>query len=137
MVSACLCQATVRRTGLPCLRKTKTGSDFCGYHQNNNQPTENNCSEDCTICMCPIQKNSMIITPCKHTFHKTCLNQWTQRGKNSCPNCRGPVGSSSMDNDLVEIRDLFYNYYFNHVNHEETPIQFYLYNTLTGVLIEV
>lgn len=93
MVSACLCQATVRRTQLPCLRKTKAGSDFCGYHIKNSPPTETD--EDCTICMCSIDNKKprdVVTTPCKHVFHKACLDQWTSRGNNSCPLCRGSLG---------------------------------------------
>lgn len=91
MVSACVCQAIVHRTQLPCLRKTKTGSDFCGYH--NKKKDED--TVECTICMCPIhpnKKRTLITTPCKHVFHKACLNEWTSLGKYSCPLCRGDLG---------------------------------------------
>lgn len=88
MVSTCLCQAVVRRTNLPCLRKTKAGSDFCGYHHPPPPPPE----DDCTICMCPMKKNrDTVTTPCKHIFHKACLNQWTSRGNHSCPLCRASL----------------------------------------------
>lgn len=99
MVSACLCQAIVRKTKLPCLRKTKAGRDFCGYHVRGNPPSKalleeaSTPDEDCSICLCavePLHRTTWTITSCcKHAFHKTCLNKWFAKGHNTCPLCRG------------------------------------------------
>ena len=29
---------------------------------------------------------------CRHAFHKGCLDEWLQKGKNNCPVCRSRVG---------------------------------------------
>jgi hypothetical protein len=78
------CQAIVCKTQKPCLRKTKEGTDFCGYHSKN---------EKCSICFDSIEKSKQWVTPCcnKIAFHKTCMDQWTSRGKSSCPLCRATL----------------------------------------------
>ena len=155
--SKCLCQATVRRTGLPCLRKTKAGSDYCGYHHANQQNKKD--SEDCSICMNPLL-HSTITTPCHHVFHKSCLNEWTEYGKNSCPNCRGCLGLSLLPPPPPPtsprrsvVHTTVYDFFrtFNETNgytlldaneyilstHEDDPERLFLYNTLTGILVLV
>jgi hypothetical protein len=91
MVSACLCQATVRKTLLPCLRKTKAGSDFCGYHQKQapkNKPAAPAEETECSICLCAMNPIDTWITPCcKRAFHKKCIDQWTSKSP-TCPLCR-------------------------------------------------
>ena len=41
----------------------------------------------CAICLEDL-KHNLIITPCKHQFHRTCLEKWI---KNSCPLCRRKI----------------------------------------------
>lgn len=42
--------------------------------------------EECSICT-GTETGAMYLTPCKHTFHRDCLNNW-RRINNNCPNCR-------------------------------------------------
>jgi len=53
----------------------------------NNAPTDEN--NDCSICLNELTPDPYT-TPCGHSFHKTCLDQWLQQEKsgNACPNCR-------------------------------------------------
>ena len=45
--------------------------------------TKNN---TCSICLFDLE-NNLIILPCKHTFHKSCMDQW-KTYQQSCPYCR-------------------------------------------------
>ena len=46
---------------------------------------------NCTICLdnFTIGKSNVILTPCKHVFHKKCLSDWLHKNKSNpiCPNC--------------------------------------------------
>lgn len=44
----------------------------------------------CAICLNSINKNQIIYTTdCKHTFHKSCINNWFKKNFTStCPMCR-------------------------------------------------
>ena len=43
---------------------------------------------ECCICLNQInRKEKIIILPCKHYFHKSCLLEWYKKSK-SCPTCR-------------------------------------------------
>lgn len=119
MVSACLCQATVRKTGLPCLRKTKAGVDFCGYHQNQapKKQAQTEKETDCSICLCAVKtkdpKHTWITPCCKQAFHKKCIDPW-KSSKQTCPLCRhrfesgasarARLASETVANRLEEFR---------------------------------
>jgi len=59
------------------------------------QAIRNGMSE-CPICCENIIIGQSAITKCKHTFHKTCLDAWLNRGKSSCPYCRREVLRSDL-----------------------------------------
>lgn len=42
---------------------------------------------ECTTCLEEIS-NGGVTTRCNHVFHITCLEQWLDEPKNTCPNCR-------------------------------------------------
>lgn len=42
---------------------------------------------ECTICFETLSSGS-ITTRCHHVFHETCLVQWFDQTRNTCPNCR-------------------------------------------------
>ena len=105
----CLCKATVRRTGQPCQRETKNGLRYCGYHKNTitipsrepsappPPPPESEDLQECSICMTEITENDKTVTtPCKHVFHKRCIDKWKQRSDTApnCPNCRAVIGKA-------------------------------------------
>lgn len=46
---------------------------------------------ECAICMEDTEGHERITTPCKHSFHRMCLERWQQSGQTSshtCPCCR-------------------------------------------------
>jgi len=48
-----------------------------------------NCLERCLICLDDyVPEADLRLLSCKHAFHKTCVDQWLQIGKNNCPACR-------------------------------------------------
>ena len=57
------------------------------------------CENDCAICLCAMDSNSIITTLCKHSFHMLCLypmfdeavKKNTKQPKISCPLCRADV----------------------------------------------
>jgi hypothetical protein len=54
----------------------------------NLEPGENRV---CSICLEDFTKDSQItITPCKHEYHLSCMEQWYHRNQ-SCPVCRSRV----------------------------------------------
>jgi len=49
---------------------------------------KDNINNNCSICYQKFEKvDDMIVTKCKHIFHKDCLNIWFER-KSKCPLCR-------------------------------------------------
>jgi hypothetical protein len=73
-------------------------------------------SQDCSICHEMIKHPFDKTTPCGHTFHTNCYNQWhdTPHG-DSCPLCRSPVKKMKFDTmhsiieDVREIHSMFIN----------------------------
>jgi len=48
-----------------------------------------NCMERCLICLDDyVPETDLRLLKCKHAFHKNCVDQWLQTGKNNCPACR-------------------------------------------------
>ena len=92
------CQAVVRRTGKPCLRRSRAGDSFCGYHVPN---------PNCSICLCEMKKRDTHTTPCGHAFHKACLDTWTAHNKNTCPLCR----ASLVVTGRLRIDEILVNWY--------------------------
>ena len=49
---------------------------------------KDNINNTCSICYQKFEKvDDMIVTKCKHIFHKDCLNIWFEK-KSKCPLCR-------------------------------------------------
>src|SRR5690606_24509041 len=45
--------------------------------------------EDCSICLESLEYNATITLPCKHRYHKRCINKWfTWSRKCICPLCK-------------------------------------------------
>lgn len=49
---------------------------------------------DCSIC-CTTIETGCVCTPCRHVFHKACLDRWLSH-RACCPNCRAPVRDSDI-----------------------------------------
>jgi len=48
-----------------------------------------NCLERCLICLDDYEPEvDLRLLKCRHAFHKSCVDQWLQTGKNNCPACR-------------------------------------------------
>jgi hypothetical protein len=46
-----------------------------------------NNNEECSICLEPMDKNTIVITYCNHTFHDDCIKKMLDYN-NKCPLCR-------------------------------------------------
>ena len=58
----------------------------------------------CTICMKEELKNEDIYTTdCNHSFCKECLDDWFQRGNNSCPLCRSEINTYSYKDEKYKL----------------------------------
>ena len=53
---------------------------------------------DCTICMCKMDKDETIIElKCLHTFHSNCIETYLKQYNYKCPICRSEVGKSKYN----------------------------------------
>lgn len=57
---------------------------------------------NCPICFNEINLDNKYITDCKHEYCKDCLNNWFDKGKNTCPKCRRLI--KYLNNETVYIR---------------------------------
>eukprot|EP00249_Psilotum_nudum_P007773 c20810_g2_i1 orf=289-591(+) len=48
----------------------------------------------CSICL-EVASLRPVVTPCGHLFCWTCLEEWTGRGKKSCPVCKGSLSQQN------------------------------------------
>ena len=52
--------------------------------------------EICVICLAqPTEGELLRMLPCGHHFHKSCVDEWFNRGKTSCPLCLRKVDGDS------------------------------------------
>lgn len=66
------------------------------------------CGEECSICSEEIDLDTQKTLPCGHSFHLSCVFDWTVVFKHpSCPMCRAavivPVSDSKKDKSVVEF----------------------------------
>lgn len=56
----------------------------------------------CSICLCVLFNSDNLITSCKHTFHKKCINRWIIQN-NNCPLCRtfSPIPKKQIYTDFL------------------------------------
>ncbi|CAA7266042.1 unnamed protein product [Cyclocybe aegerita] len=48
-----------------------------------------NCTDRCLICLDDYDpEDNVRVMTCRHAFHKNCVDEWLQRGRNNCPACR-------------------------------------------------
>lgn len=72
--------------------------------------------QECSICTEPLSstnsegnKGAVTVLPCKHRFHRECINAWLDQRKTTCPMCRGPLnkvryGGTRRRKDRRKIR---------------------------------
>jgi hypothetical protein len=56
---------------------------------------------DCTICLDDFEKDSnVLITKCKHLFHKDCCDTWLKNYSVKCPICKSKIvaGKAQINN---------------------------------------
>jgi hypothetical protein len=55
-----------------------------------------NCLDRCLICLDDYaDEDDIRVMTCRHAFHKGCVDEWLQTGKNNCPACRSTGVSSN------------------------------------------
>jgi E3 ubiquitin-protein ligase AIP2 len=58
----------------------------------------------CPICFCLEEGDEILILPCKHWAHPTCLDPWLVK-TNTCPTCRNELPSEDAAYDRKKERD--------------------------------
>ena len=54
---------------------------------------------ECPVCYDDVSAADGVTTPCKHTFHRACINSWISTkgtGKAPCPMCRSPLKMAAL-----------------------------------------
>lgn len=59
-------------------------------------------SEDITYCDICFGNKSNIITDCAHQYCKSCLTQWFNKNKDSCPCCKNKLSNDKLFNIKTE-----------------------------------
>ena len=60
-------------------------------------------SNNCTICFNEISEDEKIILNCKHYFCNTCIQDWLDKKKYSCPLCRGDIKEYNLNGGNYRI----------------------------------
>jgi hypothetical protein len=72
-----------------------------------NQSIEKNESFDnhiCTVCMKEdLNKDEIYFTNCGHEFCKPCLDDWFERGNQSCPLCRSEINTYKYKDERYKL----------------------------------
>jgi hypothetical protein len=52
----------------------------------------------CSVCLIQFEHAdaNIIQTCCGHYYHEKCIDMWTSRGNNTCPNCRGNMNGQCV-----------------------------------------
>ncbi|KAF8802148.1 hypothetical protein BYT27DRAFT_7341509 [Phlegmacium glaucopus] len=73
----------IEKSGLEIIKAGRLSQD------ENDGKVSSNCLDRCLICLDDYQPEEDIrIMSCRHAFHKTCVDEWLQTGRNNCPACR-------------------------------------------------
>jgi len=55
-------------------------------------PVHSNVTSQCLVCLEDyLEEEEIRIMRCRHAFHKVCVDEWMQKGRNNCPACRSMV----------------------------------------------
>lgn len=66
-------------------------------------PLESISSDNCTICFTEISEEEKIILNCNHYFCNICIQDWLDKGKNSCPLCRSDIKEYNLNDKNYRI----------------------------------
>lgn len=73
----------LEKSGLEVIKAAQLSED------DNDGKVSSNCLDRCLICLDDYQPEEDIrIMTCRHAFHKSCVDEWLQTGRNNCPACR-------------------------------------------------
>lgn len=75
--------------------------------KNNLFKEEKNDDKECSICLDTQTENERVIGKCNHLFHKTCIEQWMERGKETCPLCRSRLYQCDTCNNTKVIKTYY------------------------------
>jgi hypothetical protein len=64
---------------------------------------ENIQGDQCTICFDIINDVNKYTTNCNHSYCKTCLDTWFDRGEKSCPVCRGDIQYLTYNSENIRV----------------------------------
>jgi hypothetical protein len=62
----------------------------------------------CTICMEDKSNDEKCITNCDHIFCKSCIHEWFDKKKTSCPSCRTDIeyySNNKNNNIIVKVKE--------------------------------
>lgn len=60
-------------------------------------------SNNCTICFTEISEEEKITLNCNHYFCNSCIQDWLDKGKNSCPLCRSDIKEYNLNDKNYRI----------------------------------
>ncbi|KAF9562155.1 hypothetical protein CPC08DRAFT_706880 [Agrocybe pediades] len=73
----------IEKSGLQIIK----ASEMAQYEKDGK--VSSNCLDRCLICLDDYEPEDPIrVMSCRHAFHRTCVDEWLQKGRNNCPACR-------------------------------------------------
>ena len=90
---------------------------------------------DCPICLKHINNIELSITNCNHNFCYTCLNNWFQKNKKTCPMCRENIDFFKYNNEINRL--IFITYPINIINNGNTNINNRIINKNVLLLLQL
>ena len=58
---------------------------------------------NCTICFTEISEQGKITLNCKHYFCNLCIQEWLNKGKNTCPLCRIEINDYKLNGENYRL----------------------------------
>mmetsp|Transcript_5016 Transcript_5016/g.6533 ORF Transcript_5016/g.6533 Transcript_5016/m.6533 type:complete len:477 (-) Transcript_5016:86-1516(-) len=75
--------------------------------------------ENCVICLCEFEPNDMVtVLPCRHIYHKECIEPWLTSKSALCPMCKQSILPSGDSRSLEEISNAE-NFSEQHITFEQ------------------
>ena len=89
------CCEAICKSGDLCTKLGKhevAGKHYCGIHIKSAQTPH----LECSICLGDISNKNRIKLGCGHIFHTSCMTNWAQQDKDTCPLCRTAIDVDSL-----------------------------------------